>query len=166
MKIYRSLILVIFASAVASQNSPYTLDSVPAYALQRVCVQNCVGTGYLGLPANIGCPYTYLNACACRTDLQSSASSYLTQCVDQQCSSDPSDLSSAISLYDSYCVSNGYPLLPAISTTAATSFVTPAATATAPTATATSGSTSLTTSSSELVLTLILLSTILVHHLL
>lgn len=129
MKIYRSLILVIFASVVASQNnSQYTIESVPAYSLQRVCVQNCVGTDLgFGLPANIGCPAdsccpeTYLGACACRTDLQPSAFSYLTQYVNQQCSSNPSDLSSAISLYDSYCVSNGFPLVTAISTTAATS---------------------------------------------
>jgi hypothetical protein len=170
MKIYRSSILVIFASVVASQNSQYTIESVAEYSLQRACVQTCVGPDLDGLPQNIGCPYPYLNDCACRTDLQLSASTFLTQCVDQWCSSDPSDFSSAISLYDSYCVSNRFPIVTApISTPATTSYVTiPAAvsTATAPTATATSSSTSLTTSSSELLLTFILLSTILVHHLL
>src|SRR5271156_2414232 len=111
MKNYCGLILVIFASVVASQNSQYTIESVAEYSLQRNCVQTCIGIDILGLPNNIGCPYPYLNACACRTDLQPSASTYLTQCVDLSCSSDPSDLSSAISLYDSYCASNGFPIV-------------------------------------------------------
>jgi hypothetical protein len=47
MKIYHGLILVIFASIAASQNSPYTIQSLPAYTLQRYCVQLCLtdGTG-------------------------------------------------------------------------------------------------------------------------
>jgi hypothetical protein len=125
-----TLILFCFASLVAAQNSAYTIESVSAYSLQRTCVQNCLG----GLPGQIGCPfsYVYLNQCACRTDLQPSASTFLTGCVNNGCSRDPSDLSSAISLYDSYCVSNGFALVtvPA-STTAATSFATVATPGTA-----------------------------------
>jgi hypothetical protein len=162
MKIYPSLILVIFASVVVSQNSLFTIQSVPAYSLQRVCVQNCVFPGNGDLALNIGCPYPVLNACVCRTDLQRSASIYLTQCVDQGCFSDPSDLSSAISLYDSYYVSNGLPLLLVQAfTTAATSFVTSPLTGL--TATAISSSTSLTTTldSNKLLLAIILILTIL-----
>jgi len=166
MKIYRRLILLIFASFVASQNAQYTIESVPAYSLQRSCVQYCIGTGDGGLPGNLGCPNPNqpLNACACRTDLQPSASSFLTSCVNQWCSSDPSDLSSAISIYDSYCASNGFAIVTApASTTGATSFMT--IPATTPTATATSSSTSLTIGSSELLLIFPLVSTILVYHL-
>jgi hypothetical protein len=162
MRIYRSLILVTFASVVTSQISQYAIQSVAGYSLQRACVQECVSSGYYGLPTGIGCPNPYLIACVCRTDLQPSASTFLTQCVNQGCSSDPSDLSSAISLYDSYCALNGVPLVTApVSTTAATSFVT--SPPTGPTATATSSSTSLTTTldSSELLLAIILIPTIL-----
>ena len=165
MKIYcSSIILVIFASVVVSQQAQqYTIISVPAYEHQHACVQYCIGgEADENLPNALGCPSTYLNACVCRTDLQPSASSFLTACVNQGCSSDPSDLSSAISLYDSYCASNGFPVP---NTTAGTSFVTNP-TAPWPTATAaTYSSASLTISSRELLLTFIL-STILVHHLL
>ncbi|KAN0073429.1 hypothetical protein V8E54_008649 [Elaphomyces granulatus] len=161
MKIYYSLILVIFASVVASQVSIFSINGDPAFSIQRVCVQACLGPGYTGVPGNIGCAYeddVYLNACVCRTDLQPSASSYLTKCVNSGCATEPSDLSSAISIYDNYCASNGFPV------PAATSFISNplnAATATVPKAT--SSSISLTISSSELLLTFIL-STILIHH--
>jgi hypothetical protein len=147
MNIYNRLILLIFASITASQNTPYTIQSLPAYSLQRACVQGCLAGEY-AVAYDLNCPQ--LNACVCRTDLQSQVSTYLTSCVNAGCSTNPPDLSSAVELYDSYCSMNGYPIVGAVvTTTASTSFVTSPATATViivPTATVTATETSSLTS--------------------
>jgi hypothetical protein len=113
-----------FASIAASQEPPtWSIQSVSVFGYLRVCAQGCLGLGpYSYLPAVLDCPSPILNACVCRTDLASSASSALTSCVNQGCSSNPADVSSVVSLYNSYCSVNGYtenvtPYAPALQST-------------------------------------------------
>lgn len=61
------------------------------------------------LPIRLGSSLSCNNqdALFCRTDLQSSASSYLTTCINSQCTTNSIDLSDALSLYNGHCGFNG-----------------------------------------------------------
>jgi hypothetical protein len=93
------LSMIAFAASV-------TIERSNPYSSLRFCAQQCLagGTdgGGLPLPQAIGCSNN-LNACMCRADLSPSASSFLTTCVDSNCSGDMSDLSSALAAYTVYC---------------------------------------------------------------
>ena len=90
-----------------------SLYSEDLYKQQRSCAQGCFVTccnGYEDDIANdLSCPNPVLNSCYCRGDLQAVAVSYISSCVSSACSSDTVDIQSATSLYQAYCVSNGYP---------------------------------------------------------
>jgi CFEM domain len=106
------VLILALASIGASQNPTFSIRSVNEYQLLRQCAQSCLWDDYL--QDDLSCPDPPLNACMCRTDLGPSASSYLTQCVNSECASNSNDVFSAVSLYDSYCVANGY--IPATTT--------------------------------------------------
>jgi hypothetical protein len=124
------------ASALAQGNLPQTVFSLPVFSSQKPCAQSCFrsadwvfgcfvdmvggalgcagggvcGTGTIGLATN---------NCYCRTDLQSVAESFLTSCVASSCTIGDSsmDISSAGSIYDYYCSSEGFPVnMPAATT--------------------------------------------------
>jgi hypothetical protein len=101
-----------------------TLISQDIFSSQKPCAQGCFvgdfgGCGIDGVANAIGCNYNYCgntigatNGCYCRTDLQSVAQSYVSSCVKSKCTVGDSDIdiSSAVSIYDSYCVANGFPV--------------------------------------------------------
>lgn len=94
---------------------------------------NCPG-GAIGLNNALGC--NDLDSCFCRTDLQSSAVSYLTTCINSQCSTNAIDVSADVSLYDGYCGVDGatsdyYPTTTAVSVGTSMSAATPGSTPTA-----------------------------------
>jgi len=78
-----------------------TIQSGVPYKTQRQCVQGAINNiGYaLNCPGSGG----YLESCWCRLDLIPLAYSYLSSAVPKSCSNNPPDLTSAISLYSSYC---------------------------------------------------------------
>jgi hypothetical protein len=98
--------LVRFASA----DGPVTIESLTAYSVQRLCVQECIWFGLPGggpgLPGILSCAQPYSDSCMCRTDLTASAISYLSTCVNSLCSSNTVDVSNAVSLYTGYCNSD------------------------------------------------------------
>ena len=111
-----------------------TLWSQDIYSSQKPCAQQCFlgdfgGCGIDQIAYQIGCNFNECsdkfgatNGCYCRTDLQSVAQSYVSQCVKTRCTIGDSeiDISSAVSIYDSYCVANGFPVnVPATPTRAA-----------------------------------------------
>lgn len=100
---YCTIILLIFASVVSPQMT-FSLGNDPAYVLLRDCVHTCLAGPY-GVPDYLGCNQ---NACVCRPDLQISGDDFLTTCINNYCDNDPSDVSTAVSLYSSYCSVNGY----------------------------------------------------------
>lgn len=77
------------------------------------------------LPEKLDCKYPYQNECLCRVDLAGEASKYLTSCVVKDCTVGPpdADVSSMMSNYNSYCLSNGFDVTaaPAVATSASSS---------------------------------------------
>jgi hypothetical protein len=78
-----------------------TIQSGVPFKEQRQCVQNILNNlgSVLSCPSNGG----YLESCWCRADLVPLAYSYISSAVPPSCNSNPPDLTSAISLYSSYC---------------------------------------------------------------
>src|SRR5277367_1367325 len=113
----------VLSDAAATQS----LYSEDLYKQQRSCAQNCFYSGGVygdgdNIAIDLSCPSPILNSCYCRGDLQAVAVSYVSSCVSSACSSDTVDIHSATSLYQAYCVSNGYP---PITTSTSTSTYTP-----------------------------------------
>ncbi|KAF2963471.1 hypothetical protein GQX73_g10104 [Xylaria multiplex] len=107
-----SLLSLLFLIHLATSES-VTLTQAAAFASQRPCAQGCFGSNLFpnaGLLADgIGCAYRNpQNECVCRLDLQPSADDYISNCVDNACSANPLDISSAVSIYDAYCTSAGF----------------------------------------------------------
>lgn len=107
-----------------------SIANQPAVQRARPCVQNCLWcgeywllncaggiNGAIGIVNILSC--NNLDSCACRTDFESSISSYLTTCVNTQCNANTNDLSTAVSLYNGYCGIGGATLDNYPATTAA-----------------------------------------------
>jgi len=88
-------------------DSTVSIASFTAYSVQRYCLQYCLFDGLpnggFALPRYLGCTGTALNGCFCNTNAASSASSFLTSCVNSYCADDATDVGNAVSLYDNYC---------------------------------------------------------------
>ena len=83
----------------------------PAFKAMRECARDClVWNGSIDLIGELGCVYPYQNECLCRPDLASAASKHLSTCGSAYCTVGPAsvDISTAIGLYNSYCVANGF----------------------------------------------------------
>jgi hypothetical protein len=83
----------------------------PAFKAMRECARGClVWNGSIDLIGELGCVYPYQNECLCRPDLASAASKHLSTCGSAYCTVGPAsvDISTAIGLYNSYCVANGF----------------------------------------------------------
>lgn len=77
----------------------------------RECARDClVWNGSIDLMGEFGCMWPYPNDCLCRTDLAPAASKHISTCCDTYCTAGPAsgDISIAISVYNSYCVANGF----------------------------------------------------------
>ncbi|KAK5657971.1 hypothetical protein OQA88_2524 [Cercophora sp. LCS_1] len=104
--LFTALLQVRFALATL-----VSIRSEPAYKAMRECARDClVWNGSVDLIGELGCVYPYQNECLCRTDLASVASKHLSSCGTTYCTVGPpeGDISMAISVYNSYCVENGF----------------------------------------------------------
>jgi hypothetical protein len=125
-------LLVFFGVLLPNTHADGTVSiaSQPAVQRARPCVQNCLfcgeywllncaggANGAIGIVNIVSC--NDLDSCVCRTDFESSISSYLTTCVNTQCNSNTNDLSTAVSLYNGYCGIDGATLDNYPATTAA-----------------------------------------------
>lgn len=89
-----------------------TISELPTYESLRPCAQSCFFAGVYDRVANVvGCTTDPdpENSCYCRGDLQSKATKFLEDCVDESCGKDV-DVSAALGIYNAYCTSNGYKL--------------------------------------------------------
>lgn len=87
-------------------DSSVSIANVQPYLDQRYCVRDCLWSGELSnLQGFLDCSDPILNGCYCRDDLASSASSYITSCVNGGCASNTPDVVRAISVYNGYCSS-------------------------------------------------------------
>ncbi|OCT51484.1 hypothetical protein CLCR_08864 [Cladophialophora carrionii] len=129
-------IILIFATLriqTSQAESTVSITAQPAFSSVRPCVQHCIWCGEYWL-AN--CPGSAiglnnvlsagLDSLFCRTDLQSSASSYLTSCIYSGCTTNTVDLQDGLSLYNGYCHIDGaslndYPTLTSSSESPTTS---------------------------------------------
>jgi hypothetical protein len=117
----------LFLNLISSVQPSSTVSIVggSGYISERTCAQNCVwhvGVSddlitYLGCSNDGG----WQNSCYCRADLASSASYFLTSCVNKACSTNAVDLQGAVSVYQSYCAAaEGTPVPAPVSNAATT----------------------------------------------
>lgn len=103
--------LILFVPTFVDAESSISLDALPAYTVLRECARECLYCPkclfVMDVGSKIGCGENgdppYFDSCFCRSDLAPSASSYLTSCIRRSCSSQPADITSAVSIYDDYC---------------------------------------------------------------
>ncbi|KAH8727394.1 hypothetical protein GQ44DRAFT_825104 [Phaeosphaeriaceae sp. PMI808] len=142
--ITRSTLLLAFLSPhLVRPQATQTISSDPAYQSLRACGQLCF---YLQKQDVLGnnlkcCKQQYCldqadEQCYCREDLGPKATSYLSQCVNNRCSS-PVDFTSAVNVYDSYCDRNRNVMVTPTTTPPAGTATSPARTATPPAVTTT-----------------------------
>ncbi|OCL01288.1 hypothetical protein AOQ84DRAFT_404163 [Glonium stellatum] len=112
-------LIPLFSHFAAASGGTVSITQFPAFSTQRYCVQECIYSGRTNgappLPWSLSCNQPYSDSCMCRTDLASSASSMLADCINSACSDSPPDITSAQSLYSAYCASS-LPLVSAIPT--------------------------------------------------
>lgn len=120
----RPAIFPILALAHSILAATVTLTNLPAYQSQRSCAIQCFYIGFSSgggpdrIADNLDCPVDPIeNDCFCRADLQDDADAFIQSCVYDYCSKNTIDVSSAVSIYDSYCTAAGYNR--AVETTAA-----------------------------------------------
>ncbi|KAK5065379.1 hypothetical protein LTR84_001217 [Exophiala bonariae] len=92
-----------------------TLTNLPAYQSQRSCATQCFYSGFSSgggpdrLANQLDCSVDPIeNDCFCRADLQDDADALIQSCVYDLCSRNTIDVSSAVSIYDSYCTAAGF----------------------------------------------------------
>lgn len=110
------IISLVLGGSPVSGDSQSLVDAT-AFSQLAGCAQGCFYTrsspatacDVLGLA--IGCPPSFCshaqNSCYCQPDLQTSATDWLSSCVNSYCVSDQADINSAVSLYANYCLANG-----------------------------------------------------------
>jgi hypothetical protein len=112
MTLFLYVSVIIFShlcpSITAQATALNSIASDPSYNLQRECVKECLWGDPSGgdLSINLGCSSPWVNACYCRADLASSASSFLTKCATSLCPGGASatvDITGAVSVYNEYC---------------------------------------------------------------
>ena len=104
---YVAILIPLFTQLllVGAQNDRISIFSEPDFVRQRDCLKLCwtCTTPCPVVWGVIGCGGAPFDSCMCREDLRSSASSFLTSCINYRCTSAPHDVTSAVSLYNSYC---------------------------------------------------------------
>lgn len=95
--------------SVQTKAATVSLATDAKMAAQRTCVQGCMMSrpvdGGTNLPWALQCTASpAYNDCLCRPDLSTDANTFLTECVNKYCTGEAADISSAVSIYGSYCL--------------------------------------------------------------
>jgi len=122
----RFLPLLLLPSFSIAQASPtVSLANSPEYTALRNCAQCCLVYCFVNFsPANLiqdklGCANN-LNSCLCRADLIPQGVSYLSSCVYSACTSDITDVASAVAVYTDYSSNTDEPFVAGVTTTPGT----------------------------------------------
>lgn len=109
-EVLRRLVLILQSTApvtIAQSSATVSITAYPEFSAQRQCVQGCIWGNNLKINTAIRCAEPILNGCFCRPDLQSVATSKLSDCVGSYCAKDGAtptyDLNVAISINSGYC---------------------------------------------------------------
>jgi hypothetical protein len=109
------IILPVFYTGVVAAASTVSIANYPGLGQQHGCVQTCLNgngvfTDVSGGP--LSCDTPYVNNCFCATASAALASSFLSSCASSRCDAGdlPDDVTSAVSIYDGYCLTAGYTL--------------------------------------------------------
>ncbi|KAK4223415.1 hypothetical protein QBC38DRAFT_487707 [Podospora fimiseda] len=108
---FRLLLAITILSHLSRAANIVSVGQENAFKAMRECARDCFAWNGSGdLIGLFGCKYPYQNECLCRTDLAPAASKHLTTCLDARCTVGPAtgDIATAISVYNSYCVANGF----------------------------------------------------------
>lgn len=120
VSVFLGLFLNLSLRALCDLVSDVSITSVSPYREQRFCAQACLwgeDNHTLDVGRFLQCPPPVANACWCSEGLASSASSFLTSCVNRLCSSASGDVIRAVSVYNGYCNNAAPAINEAISTT-------------------------------------------------
>jgi hypothetical protein len=96
----------LYSICTLAQLGSITIFTQPSYIRQRDCVKLCFfcTTRCPTVWGEVGCGDALVDACVCRNDLWSIASSFFTSCISTRCGTTvTNDLASALSLYNGYC---------------------------------------------------------------
>lgn len=117
-------ILFLTITTVLATGGTVTIESAASFSSLRTCAQACicctVGASNL-LGDGMACNLPWPNDCFCQADMYATATSWLSSCVSSSCTVAAADeATSAVSLYQAYCLQAGY--TPAIQTPTITSW--------------------------------------------
>ena len=121
-------------SALAVSTTPLlsvSIESDDDYLALRNCAADCV----TDLPSAIGCEdvgglyVKYYNTCFCNEGFIPLATSFLGSCISSACSGGGVDYPAAVTAYEDYCITAGYPMNNVAQPTAAPSVVSSTVTA-------------------------------------
>ncbi|EFR03607.1 hypothetical protein MGYG_06601 [Nannizzia gypsea CBS 118893] len=96
------------ALALVLADGPVSIEQMEGYGSLRNCARNVCFEASLGgsrIGYELSCPSPLMNDCFCRPDLQVSATSYLSACVNSYCESNSIDVTRAVKIYTDYCAS-------------------------------------------------------------
>ena len=97
----------------AAATTIFSITAEPDYPRLRDCGKWCMWDSPLSwIVGRLNCPPPYGNDCMCRADLATAMSAHATSCLTDMCTpGDPNvDISTFLSLYNTYCLKNGYTL--------------------------------------------------------
>jgi len=117
--------LLLFSPPVTAQAPrTFSLHQQPEYNLLSGCGKTCMyGPAAVWIGGKLGCSDPYTNDCMCRLDKAPSISSYASECNKNLCTGFgdvQQDISTFLSLYNTYCAKNGYTLPGAVELVAPT----------------------------------------------
>src|SRR5438876_3599751 len=86
------ILLLLFPVSLDAIGSVVSIVSATDFAQQRPCVTDCLyGDRYGSLPVVLKCGSPLLDSCYCRSDLQSTATPWLSSCASRGCSGETID---------------------------------------------------------------------------
>jgi hypothetical protein len=98
-----------------------SIRSEAPFKAMRECARDCLAwNGSIDLIGEFGCGFPQQNECFCRADLGPAASKHISTCASTYCTAGgpDGDIATAINIYNSYCLANGFGVT-AVPTTAA-----------------------------------------------
>lgn len=118
------ILLLVPFHVLLVRSQTVTIDDSEAYGSLRSCAADSFGNNGYYVGRQLSCNWPAENACFCRADLQQGAIAFVSSRVASRCNGNDLDVSSAVSVYTSYCANVNGAAAPATTTGASTVTVT------------------------------------------